>query len=96
MGRRACNGGVRSGQTARQHAMVLADPEEELMARYDHRIATRISGDADIRLRLAALAQRRSLSAVLTDVLDQVLPTADELVQRLRDIGRGHVCTPVT
>ena len=55
------------------------------MARYDRRIATRITPDADNRLRLVALAQRRSLSAVLTDVLDQVLPTADELVQRLRD-----------
>ena len=55
------------------------------MARYDRRIATWITPDADNRLRLAALALRRPLSAVLTDALDQVLPSADELAQRLRD-----------
>ena len=55
------------------------------MARYDRRIATWITPDADNRLRLTALAQRRSLSAVLSDAIIQVFPTADELAQRLRD-----------
>ena len=64
--------------------MVLTNPEEELMA-YDRRIATRISGDADIRLRLAALVLRRPLSALLSDVIVQGFPPADELAQRLRD-----------
>jgi hypothetical protein len=64
--------------------MVLTNPEEELMA-YDRRIATRISGDADIRLRLAALVLRRPLSALLTDAIIQGFPSADELAQRLRD-----------
>ena len=52
---------------------------------YDRRIATRISRDADNRLRLAALVVRRPLSAVLSDTIIQVFPTADELAQRLRD-----------
>jgi hypothetical protein len=55
------------------------------MARYDRRIATRITRDADNRLRLAALAWRRPLSAVLTDVIERALPSADELSARLRD-----------
>ena len=56
------------------------------MARYDRLIATRITRDADNRLRLAALVTRRHLSAVLTDALDKALPTADELTGQLRDM----------
>jgi hypothetical protein len=55
------------------------------MAQYDCRIATRITRDVDRRLRLAALTLRRPLSAVLTDVLDTALPSADELTARLQE-----------
>jgi hypothetical protein len=55
------------------------------MAQYDCRIATRITRDVDRRLRLAALAVRRPLSAVLTDTLDKALPSAEELTAGLRD-----------
>lgn len=53
------------------------------MARYDQRIATRISRDANIRLRLAALAEGVHLSALLTSLIMQTLPPADELAKRL-------------
>jgi hypothetical protein len=75
----------RVAQTARQHHRVLTGKRGGLMARYDRRIATRITRDADNRLRLAALAFRRPLSALLTEVIDQALPTADELTERLRE-----------
>ena len=55
------------------------------MPRYDRRIATRISRDADNRLRLASAVQRRPLSAVLSDAIRSALPTADELAGLLRD-----------
>jgi hypothetical protein len=55
------------------------------MARYDRRIATRITRDADTRLRLAALVSRRPLSAVLSDLIARALPPADEIVSALRD-----------
>ena len=55
------------------------------MPRYDRRIATRISRDADSRLRLASAVQRRPLSAVLSDAIRSALPTADELAGLLRD-----------
>ena len=56
------------------------------MARYDRRIATRITSGADNRLRLAALVTRRHLSELLTDALEKALPSADELAEQLRDM----------
>ena len=53
----------------------------------DIRLATRISPAVDYRLRMLALAERRPLSHVLTQLLDQVLPPADVLLQQLRDSG---------
>jgi hypothetical protein len=63
------------------------------MARYDHRIATRITGDANARLRLAAVLQRRPLSAVLTDAISRALPTTDELAGLLRDDDSAEVAS---
>ena len=48
------------------------------MAAYDQRIATRITRDADKRLRVAAALSGKRLSALLTDVIVQVLPPAQE------------------
>ena len=56
------------------------------MAQYDRRIATRITSAADARLRLASLVTRRPLSAVLTDAIEQMFPSADELAKRLHDM----------
>ena len=61
------------------------------MPRYDRRIATRISRDADNRLRLASADQRRPLSAVLSDAIRSALPTADELAGLLRDDAEAEV-----
>lgn len=49
------------------------------------RLASRVSQPVDYRLRLLVLAERRPLSHVLTQLLDQVLPPADVLIQQLRD-----------
>lgn len=46
------------------------------MDAYDQRIATRITRDADARLRFAALLRRRPLSALLTDLILGQLPPA--------------------
>jgi len=59
------------------------------------RLASRISQPVDYRLRLLALAQRRPLSHVLTQLLDQVLPPADVLLEQLRDSGPGPVTEAV-
>ena len=61
------------------------------MPRYDRRIATRISRDADNRLRLASAVQRRPLSAVLSDAIRSALPPADELAGLLRDDAEADV-----
>lgn len=56
------------------------------MAKYDRRLATRVSADVDQRLRHAWVASgRSSLSAYLTDLLDRTLPTAGELASQLHD-----------
>jgi len=55
------------------------------MAGYDSRIATRITRDADRRLRLTAMLLRKPLNHVLTDLIGQALPPADELAERLKD-----------
>ena len=64
------------------------------MARYDRRIATRITSAADNRLRLAALVMRRPLSELLTDALDKALPSADDLAAQLQDMAaeEGATC----
>jgi hypothetical protein len=61
------------------------------MAAYDQRIATRISRDANARLRLAAAVFSRPLSAVLTDLIIKGLEPADELAARLRDGPEAEV-----
>ena len=53
----------------------------------DVRLATRVSGAVDRRLRLLALIQRQPLSFVLTQLLDGALPPADDLIDQLRHGG---------
>ena len=50
---------------------------------YDVRLATRITTTVDRRLRMLALARSQPLSHVLADLLDQALPSADELAALL-------------
>lgn len=52
---------------------------------YDVRLATRITPAVDRRLRMLALIKSQPLSHVLTGLLDQVLPAADELASLLGD-----------
>lgn len=61
------------------------------MARYDQRLATRISKPVDRRLRVAVALDGPSLSAFLDQVLDKVLPSADELAARLTEDGQEAV-----
>lgn len=51
----------------------------------DVRLASRVSPAVDRRLRLLVLIQRQPLSHVLTQLLDQALPAADELIDQLRN-----------
>lgn len=55
------------------------------MPRYSRRLATRVSPEADNLLRLAAVVQRRPLSAVLSDAICRAFPPADEMAKLLRD-----------
>jgi hypothetical protein len=57
---------------------------------YDVRLATRITPAVDRRLRMLALARSQPLSHVLTGLLDQVLPPADELASMLADSEIPH------
>lgn len=50
---------------------------------YDVRLATKITGTVDRRLRMFALARKQPLNHVLVSLLDQVLPPADELASLL-------------
>ena len=50
----------------------------------DARLATRISGDVDRRLRLAALVRRMAIGQFLDLVLDQALPPVDQLADQIR------------
>jgi hypothetical protein len=50
---------------------------------YDVRLATRITTTVDRRLRMLALARSQPLSHVLVGLLDQALPSADELASLL-------------
>lgn len=61
----------------------------------DVRLATRLSPGVDRRLRMLALAERRPLSRVLTELLDEALPAADSLAARLRESGPGPIAEAV-
>lgn len=50
---------------------------------YDVRLATCITAPVDRRLRMLALVEGKRLSHVLTDLLDNVLPPAEELAGQL-------------
>ena len=50
---------------------------------YEVRLATRITPAVDRRLRMLALAKSQPLSHVLTGLLDEALPPADELAAML-------------
>lgn len=50
---------------------------------YDVRLATKITASVDRRLRMLALARSQALSHVLVSLLDQALPSADELASLL-------------
>lgn len=52
---------------------------------YDVRLATRITGAVDRRLRMLALVRRQPLSHVLTTLLDQALPPVEELAGELKE-----------
>ena len=50
----------------------------------DVRLATRISGGVDRRLRAAALVRKMPLSRLLDDLLDQALPPVGELAEQIQ------------
>jgi hypothetical protein len=50
---------------------------------HDVPLSTRITSAVDRRLRMLALARSEPLSHVLTGLLDQVLPSADDLASAL-------------
>lgn len=53
---------------------------------YDVRFGTRLTGEVDRRLRMLALVKGESLSHVLVGLLDQVLPSAEELASLLAEL----------
>ena len=52
---------------------------------YDKRFATRLTGEVDRRLRMFALVKGEALSHVLVGLLDQVLPSAEDLASLLAE-----------
>ncbi|MGH3217899.1 MAG: hypothetical protein ACRDPY_04075 [Streptosporangiaceae bacterium] len=58
------------------------------MASGNTRLATWISADVDDRLRRLALLRRQRLSHLLTELLDEALPSAAELAAQLQ--GSAH------
>lgn len=50
---------------------------------YDTRLATRITKTVDRRLRMLALVKGQPVNHVLVGLLDQALPSADELALAL-------------
>ena len=60
-------------------------PRKDCPMAYDVRLATRITTAVDRRLRMLALAKSQPLSHVLVGLLDQALPSADELAALLGD-----------
>ncbi len=57
------------------------------MTRYDARLGTRISDPVARRLRLLVVVRRQPLNHVLTDLLDQSMPTLTELTEQLNRQG---------
>jgi hypothetical protein len=57
------------------------------MTAYDARLGTRITGPVARRLRLLVLVRRQPLNRVLTDLLDQTLPSLAELTDKLKVQG---------
>jgi len=57
------------------------------MATFDARLATRVTRDVQRRLKLAAVVAGTSISATLTEVLDEALPTQAELADLLQKTG---------
>jgi hypothetical protein len=53
------------------------------MASYDVKLGTRLTGEVDRRLRLFAVLKGQRLSHVLVSLLDEHLPSADELASLL-------------
>lgn len=56
------------------------------MASKNTRLATWIGAGVDHRLRLLALVRRQGLGHLLTDLLDQALPSAAELADQVREV----------
>ena len=57
------------------------------MTSYDARLGTRISGPVARRLRLLVLVRRQPLNRVLSELLDQTLPSLAELTDQLKGQG---------
>ena len=55
--------------------------------RYDVKLATRLTAPVDRRLRMLALVKGQALSHVLVSLLDESLPSADELASLLGNSG---------
>jgi len=55
--------------------------------RYDVPLGTRITGEVDRRLRMFALVKGQRLSHALVTLLDESLPSADELASLLGNSG---------
>lgn len=52
---------------------------------YDVPLSTRITSTVDRRLRMFALVRNQRLNHVLEGLLDEVLPSADELASLLKE-----------
>ena len=57
------------------------------MTSYDARLGTRISGPVARRLRLLVLVRHQPLNRVLSELLDQTLPSLAELTDQLKGQG---------
>ena len=57
------------------------------MTAYGARLGTRITDPVARRLRLLVLVRRQPLNRVLTDLLDQTLPSLADLTEQLRRQG---------
>jgi hypothetical protein len=57
------------------------------MTSYDARLGTRISGPVARRLRLLVLVRHQPLNRVLSELLDQTLPSLAELTEQLKRQG---------
>lgn len=50
---------------------------------HDVRFASRLTGPVDRRLRMYALAQGKTITGALVDILDEALPSAEDLALAL-------------